>query len=68
MSTENVSNEEKGNVVLADVTPSNLTLKVTNCRGIAKLQDIANGIGKDRVINIQKMYPDDDIYFLYYWG
>ena len=48
------------------VIPSNLVLKQINCRW-SQLQEIANRIGKDRVINIQRIYPDDDIYFLYYW-
>lgn len=49
------------------VIPSNLVLKQTNCRW-SQLQEIANRIGKDRIINIQRMYADDDIYFLYYWA
>jgi len=68
MNTENKSLENENEPsCLGAVIPSNLVLKQTNCRW-SQLQEIANGIDKDRVINIQRMYPDDDIYFLYYWG
>ena len=56
-----------GNEVLADVMPSNL--KQINCRWEALQRMVKSGtINKNNIVNIQRIYPDDDIYFIYYWA
>jgi hypothetical protein len=46
-----------------------VNLKQINCRWEALQRMVKSGtINKDNIINIQRIYPDDDIYFIYYWA